>query len=145
MFNKDHDMWRVVSDSITGIEKDNRYRKAAEPGVELDTTTGIESDTQEINIKYNKDNNAHSIFFETVWALYPVKKGKSKVSDKTKKGLAKLGYDVISKAIENYISTKPSYAEYMYGSTFFNGGYKDYVSEVEDETLNEKPKKREKF
>jgi len=141
-FNKNYDEYDGVGvNSPPEGELDLRGRKCPKGGGESAPSTGGEFAPQEIQLKYNKDNNAHSLFFETIWELYPRKMGKSKVSDKTKKELAKVGYDVISKAIENYKNQKPQYAEFMYGSTFFNKGYQDYVSDsVEDEPAKEQTK-----
>lgn len=72
--------------------------------------------------------------FEKLWSLYPCKRGKSQVSKKAKKELAKAGYDVVSKAIENYkkevedIRQNSFNQQWLNGSTFFNGRWKDYVT-----------------
>ena len=73
--------------------------------------------------------------FESLWKLYPRKKGKSSVTKKAMKELREAGFDTVKKAIENYkaeiqkFHTQEQYI--MHGSTFFNGGWKDYTeSEV---------------
>jgi len=90
--------------------------------------------------KNNKDNiklkNKHMAndLFEKLWKLYPKKKGKGKVSDTQKLKLLKIGYDKMAKAIEKFKDdVKDKDEQYvMYGSTFFNSGYVDYISDDED-------------
>ncbi len=64
-----------------------------------------------------------------LWKLYPVKKGKGRISATQKKKLLKIGYDEMARAIERYKQYVESvdYLHYQYGSTFFNGGYVDYL------------------
>lgn len=73
--------------------------------------------------------------FEKLWKLYPRKKGKSSVTKKAMKELQEAGFETVKRAIENYkaeiqkFHTQEQYI--MHGSTFFNGGWKDYTeSEV---------------
>lgn len=72
-------------------------------------------------------------FFEDVWKLYPRKKGKDDVSFRQKKKLFKIGFDHVKRAIERYkkeIDEEGRDMQYIqYGSTFFNGGYVDYLDE----------------
>jgi hypothetical protein len=101
------------------------------------------------SIKDNKDivdskpesterkNNSKEIElnFEKVWKLYPLKRGKGKVKDKTKKELYKMGFEAINLAIERYIKDvdlrRSDFKDlnYMNGSTFFNSGYHDYLGD----------------
>ena len=69
-----------------------------------------------------------SVFFEKIWKEYPNKRGKSGVSTKAKKELLKAGYDQVVKAIRNYEAAKPDWANWLDGSTFFNGRWKDYIN-----------------
>ena len=64
-----------------------------------------------------------------LWKLYPVKKGKGRISATQKKKLLKIGYDEMARAIERYKQYVESvdYLHYQYGSTFFNSGYVDYL------------------
>ena len=69
-------------------------------------------------------------FFETIWTLYPVKKGKGQVSDTQRKKLFKIGYDQMARAIERYLNElkkDASWRKPQNGSTFFNSGYVDYL------------------
>ena len=85
-----------------------------------------------------KNKEAHSKaevsdFFESLWKLYPKKRGKNKVSIKSKKELYEIGFDEIKTAIDNYkdeiriLKTKDEFIQN--GSTFFNGGWGDYSAE----------------
>lgn len=94
----------------------------------------INNDNNEIN---NNNIRAKSsdvnAFFDSIWELYPKKKGKGKVSDAKKRVLYDYGFDVIKRCIERY----KSYIEsahmdeqfVMHGSTFFNSGYVDYLDD----------------
>ena len=64
-----------------------------------------------------------------LWKLYPVKKGKGRISAAQKKKLLKIGYDEMARAIERYKQYVESvdFLHYQYGSTFFTGGYVDYL------------------
>lgn len=92
------------------------------------------------NIKNDKNNiymrkNCACEFFESLWQLYPRKKGKNAVSKKSLTEINSIGFDKMAKAIENYkaeISANGTDEQYiMYGSTFFNGGYKDWLTDNE--------------
>lgn len=68
-------------------------------------------------------------FFESIWKLYPSKKGKGQVSDAKKKALYDIGYDELSRAIERYKAglARDEWRKPQNGSTFFNSGYIDYL------------------
>lgn len=71
-------------------------------------------------------------FFESVWKLYPEKKGKGQVSDAKRKVLFKIGYDQMERAINRYLTElkkDASWRKPQNGSTFFNSGYVDYLDE----------------
>ncbi len=71
-------------------------------------------------------------FFESVWELYPVKKGKGQVSETKRKALFKIGYDQMERAINRYLTELKKDASWrrpQNGSTFFNSGYVDYLDE----------------
>lgn len=72
-------------------------------------------------------------FFEQVWALYPVKRGKHRVSDKKRKLLAQYSFEEIRRAINRYkdeISKSSFQRAYQNGSTFFNSGIFDYLDDA---------------
>ena len=74
-------------------------------------------------------------FFDSVWQLYPRKLGKSAVKKTQRKKLQKVGYDTLKRCIDNfkdYIATHGTQEQYvMYGSTFFNGRYVDWMDDSE--------------
>jgi hypothetical protein len=94
----------------------------------------IEKDKEE-----DKNNNIMcatkaqiNAFFDSIWQLYPVKKGKGQVSDAKRKALFKIGYAKLKTAIERYQQELAKDAEWrkpQNGSTFFNSGYVDYLDE----------------
>lgn len=85
-------------------------------------------------------------FFESVWQLYPVKKGKGQVSESKRKALYEIGFDEINRAIERYLEElkkDASWRKPQNGSTFFNSGYVDYLDKnfVPDEQPETQPVK----
>lgn len=67
--------------------------------------------------------------FEQVWAIYPNKKGKARVSDKSKRAIADIGLDEMTRAIKRYIHVlkQDSWRQPQDGRTFFTSGYVDYL------------------
>ena len=101
------------------------------------------------NIKNDKNNiymrkNCACEFFDELWKLYPRKKGKNAISKKSLAEINSIGFDKMAKAIENYkaeISANGTDEQYiMYGSTFFNGGYKDWLTD--NETASNVPQRQ---
>ena len=82
-------------------------------------------------------------FFDSLWFEYPKKKGKSAVTKKAKEELLEAGKDEVLLAIKNYlreIQEKGTEEQFiLYGSTFFNGRWRDYVSSEPEP--NQAPKK----
>lgn len=70
-------------------------------------------------------------FYESIWKLYPVKKGKGQVSKAKKQVLQRLGYEQIQRCVERFVADMESESRdkkyWMHGSTFFNSGYIDYL------------------
>lgn len=70
-------------------------------------------------------------FFESIWEIYPIKKGKGAVSKTKKKVLQRIGYDELKRCVDRYVSEMESKKKdkkyWKYGSTFFNSGYVDYL------------------
>jgi hypothetical protein len=104
----------------------------------LGNATEIEEE-KEIDTELDNKNSAKqpskadvNAFFESVWELYPVKKGKASVSDTKRKVLFKIGYDQMERAINRYLTElkkDASWRKPQNGSTFFNSGYVDYLDE----------------
>ena len=71
-----------------------------------------------------------SALFETLWKMYPNKKGKGQVSDKDKANLLQIGLEEMTRAIERYkkyIDANADWYKPKNGSTFFHSGYVDYL------------------
>ena len=69
--------------------------------------------------------------FDELWQLYPKQLGYHKVSVAQKLKLYRTGYDTVAKAVRNYKRKKRRIRKeyWMNGSTFFNGGFLDYLPE----------------
>lgn len=79
----------------------------------------------------NNGQDGIELMFESLWKMYPRKLGKGSIKPATKKRIAKIGFEPMKKCIERYkeyISDKDE-KYIMYGSTFFNSGYVDYLDE----------------
>lgn len=135
----------------TVMLKDNKSYTERKQNVGNIETDCIQSDSKtERSIdkiredKNSKDINVHSgemhdtenpsldQFFESIWKLYPLKKGKGQVSKTKKQVLQRIGYEQIKRCVNRYVteiksSGKEKYM--MHGSTFFNSGYVDYLDE----------------
>ena len=103
------------SDADSGIDSD----------IDSDTDSGIDS-------KKSQGKASSDDFFEQCWKAYPRKKGKGSVSKSQKKKLfCDVGLDQMLRCIERYkqyvVGKDEQYI--MYGSTFFNSGYVDYLDE----------------
>lgn len=95
-----------------------------------DTILGDSCESADGNVDHPSDVD---VFFDSVWKLYPKKYGKSAVKKTQRKKLQKVGYDVLKRCIDRYkndIATHGTDIQYvMYGSTFFNGRYVDFMDE----------------
>lgn len=71
------------------------------------------------------------ILFDSLWQLYPNKKGKGQVSAARKKAVYRVGYDEMKRAIDRYKKDleKDKWRKPQNGSTFFNSGYIDYLDD----------------
>ena len=108
---------------------------------------------KELEKEIDKKNSAKqpskadvNAFFESVWNLYPVKKGKASVSDTKRKVLYKIGYEQMERAINRYLTElkkDASWRKPQNGSTFFNSGYVDYLDEnfTPDQTVGGRKEK----
>jgi len=103
---------------------------------EIKSGNAEEDKDKELEID-NKKNSAKQpskadvdAFFESIWNLYPVKKGKGQVSDAKRKVLFKIGFEAMEQAINRYLTElkkDASWRKPQNGSTFFNSGYVDYL------------------
>lgn len=145
MFNKNYEQWvtgdnLVTSDKIVTSDK-GVTRPVTEPSPEPVTRLSHKKRKKEnknIKEKYYDD------FFEKVWKTYPKKLGKSAVTKQAKKELYEAGEDVVLEAINSYVAdiqesgTESRYI--LYGSTFFNGRWRDYIREPKPQVeIEEEP------
>lgn len=64
--------------------------------------------------------------------MYPSKRGKNQVSDKTKRQLMGVRTEDMKCAIDRYVAEKeaaPYDRQWLNGSTWFNGRYLDYIND----------------
>lgn len=137
-----------------GLKKAENSKKSQESSKSLANAKQTPSKPLPLNeTKQNKtkrdetkqNHRADFDIFESVWALYPNKKNKKGVSKKSKQAIEKLGLDQMILAIDNYKKDVEHQRlngfkdlNYMYGSTFFNGRYEDYLDESNITPLNPK-------
>ena len=111
----------------TGDRHSEEKEKEKDKGQKNNT---LEHPAESDNPEPDKPPDYESIF-ETLWKLYPRKKGKGQVKTTQKKRLAQVGVEEMTRAInryKEYISTHSVKVEHQqYGSTFFNSGYIDYL------------------
>ena len=117
-----------------GNDNDNDNDNDRTHSVSCDESSHESSTAQpndEIKQKEHKVTKADiDAFFESIWELYPVKKGKGQVSDTQRKKLFKIGFEQMEKAITRYLDglkKDASWRKPQNGSTFFNSGYIDYL------------------
>lgn len=83
-------------------------------------------------VDQNRDiNDLADEFFDTIWELYPKKRGKGDVKPKQRKELYRIGYDQLARCIDRYAKeVEGKDQQYIKnGGTFFNSGYVDYLDE----------------
>ncbi len=139
---KDYQKW-LTARSAVNKSADNTVQKSADSNAaavqksddstvqESADSTVNESADQKRNRKRNREKNIFCAcpFFEALWAEYPNKKGKAKVTQKAMREMNRLGYEKLHRALERYRAEKPAWQHWQNGSTFFNGGYLDYLEE----------------
>lgn len=144
----------LETNGTINIKSDSRYSIITIVNWELyqsnddfsDSKTNNKSTANQQQINTNKngnndENNGTSEIedlFESLWALYPNKKGKSSIKLSAKKKLLVVGKQALIMAIENYKRhlEQNTWKQPMNGSTFFNGNYVDYI-EAETSRINE--------
>lgn len=106
-----------------------------EVNISNNTQSRVEKSREEKinNVHSDEVHDADSLedFFESIWKLYPIKKGKGQVSKTKKQVLRRIGYEQISRCVERFVKDMESENRdkkyWMHGSTFFNSGYVDYL------------------
>ena len=105
--------------------------KEIEEDIERDSIINTMCDSDECARRESTPTKAQiNTFFESIWNLYPVKKGKGQVSDAKRKALFTIGFDEMQRAINRYLQELKRDEEWrkpQNGSTFFNSGYVDYL------------------
>lgn len=130
----------VTNEDSHATEEDKEKEKEIDK--EIDNNNIVDSGASVKRITKAEINE----FFESVWQLYPVKKGKGQVSESKRKALYEIGFDEINRAIERYLEElkkDASWRKPQNGSTFFNSGYVDYLDKnfVPDEQPETQPVK----
>ena len=124
-FNKHYECWQSTK-TLTG------NGNADSAGIESVDSPGIENVDQDKQDLKQNIKQAHALF-ETLWSQYPRKRGKGQVSENQKKKLHKIGAEHLGRCIKRFIRDMEAEGrpneKYMYGSTFFNSGYIDYLDE----------------
>ena len=90
------------------------------------------------NVKNDK-NNIYISQCDELWKLYPNKKGKQKAYEKIPKILEEYSLEELRRSVERY-SKEVEDRDKQYiqkGSTFFNGGYVDYLDENYEEVSHD--------
>ena len=69
--------------------------------------------------------------FDSLWVLYPKRRGKGSVSATQKRKIYRIGFDEMARCIDRYKQEVQGKDEkyIKMGSTFFNSGYIDYLDE----------------
>jgi hypothetical protein len=141
----------IEIDDSRKIEQSNRQSRRNIDAQETDSDLDLDIDLDivlDINTNSASDNapavkkSDINNFFESIWKLYPNKKGKGQISDSKKKILYDVGMEEMTRAIERYKTdlAKEEWRKPQNGSTFFNSGYVDYL-DSNYEPLKVKPQK----
>lgn len=113
-----------------------------------DSSTNGEADAQQKRKKKRekRERIIYCSFFDDVWSLYPKKRGKDAVTKAAMEEMTQAGFETVKKAIENYkaeIQRNNTEEQYiLYGNTFFNGRWKDYIEPV---SVSEQPQRKKSF
>ena len=120
----------------------SKYQGFADFDCDPDVQPDVQPDVHNIRSKESKEGkeiNKYSAkpsktdvdaFFETIWSLYPVKKGKGQISASKRTALYAVGLEEMQRAISRYLKDlkrDASWRKPQNGSTFFNSGYVDYL------------------
>jgi hypothetical protein len=108
---------------VHGIPNDNHWLPQVSIG-----KNSIDKDS--IDKKKTSVHQEADALFESLWKLYPNKKGKGQVSDSNKMQLLDIGYEHMVRAIDRYkadLDKDKDWRRPQNGSTFFHSGYVDYL------------------
>lgn len=113
------------NESIASVEGVKQHRKDTDKNTDKNT-----SKIDNINrIKNNIPQNKFEQECDSIWNIYPNKKGKSKAYKKLPKLIKNHGYEQIKRCVERYsLEVQGKDKQYIkHGDTFFNGAYMDYL------------------
>lgn len=130
-----------IGSETQGAERVRRFREKQKAllGNNDVTNCNTEKRREEKNredIDKNKKKDIEKEQIESIWKMYPLKKGKVAAIKKIPKLIKKYGFEQIERCIERYKQyvehrqhTDFRELKYQNGSTFFNGTYEDYLDE----------------
>lgn len=109
-------------------------------GTQIEPIVGSQIEPQKEKKRKVKENiyssSENEQLIEKLWSMYPSKIGKGKAVNKIPKLIKEYGYEELARAIERYKAHVEKQRlngftslKYQNGSTFFNGGYIDYLDE----------------
>ena len=117
-----------------GVQVDSKptHTHAHTHNIKKEVEVEVEVEVED-TIAHSAQIDAH---FERLWALYPNKKGKSKVTRQQKEALFAIPFEEAERAIGRYTDElkRDSWRRPQYGGTFFGGGYVDYLDNNYAET-----------
>lgn len=119
---------------VHGIPNDNHWLPQVSIG-----KNSIDKDS--IDKKKTSVHQEADALFESLWKLYPNKKGKGQVSDSNKMQLLDIGYEHMVRAIDRYkadLDKDKDWRRTQNGSTFFHSGYVDYLDDNYGDSHTEK-------
>jgi len=114
---------------IISLIKTVRLTETVNPPCQNDKPPLSKQQETKENTTNNKTSNNIEDHFNLVWKLYPLKKGKGKISLSKKKVMSNFTVDQWKIIIKRYDSSVLDKTFLMHGSSFFNGGYLDYTDE----------------
>lgn len=138
IYQEEKSMIEVNKNGSYSLKKYNGIPDGIPDGNHSDTQIRIDKNREEENSIYSasemhSDEESLDEFFESIWKLYPIKKGKGSVSKTKKQKLYRIGYDQMKRCVERFVEDMKSENRdvkyWMHGSTFFNSGYVDYLDE----------------
>lgn len=97
---------------------------------DTDIDKDIDIDKEYINKVQKPSKSEIDRFFDSLWSLYPVKKGKGQISEAKRRALYEIGEAELHRALHRYLTElkkDASWRKPQNGSTFFNSGYVDYL------------------
>lgn len=136
---KENGSYTLAQNAHVGIPSDNQMVdervtqiRLDQNSIDLDNINKVQKEDFAPTENKKEKTNKQEIeaFFESIWKLYPIKKGKQRVSDKQKQILFSIGLEELERAIKRYISDweiEKDWRKQQNGSTFFNSGYVDYL------------------